>query len=194
MSHRNHRYYRKLYKTHYGEIPKDEDGRSYDIHHIDGDHTNNDPSNLSAVPIYEHYRIHKAKKEWGSCWAISLRMKLSSEEISAISKKSNEERVKRGTHNFQGEENSLRMKEIQNERVKKGTHVFIGANKGANHPQYDHTLRVWKNKLSGQVVMMTNHELIKTFNLKSGAVSRVINDKGLRSTGGWELLSHQSTK
>ena len=52
--------YRKIYEDHYGQIPLDEEGRSYDIHHIDGNHNNNDISNLKAVTIQEHYDIHYA--------------------------------------------------------------------------------------------------------------------------------------
>jgi hypothetical protein len=52
--------FRKIYEDYFGPIPKDSDGRSYDIHHIDGDHSNNHPSNLKAVTIQEHYDIHYA--------------------------------------------------------------------------------------------------------------------------------------
>ena len=51
---------RKIYIKHFGNIPKDGDGRSYEIHHIDGNHSNNDPSNLRAVTIKEHYEIGRA--------------------------------------------------------------------------------------------------------------------------------------
>jgi hypothetical protein len=30
--------YRKIYENHNGIIPKDSDGRTYEIHHIDGNH------------------------------------------------------------------------------------------------------------------------------------------------------------
>ena len=50
--------YRKIYESHNGPIPKEDNGRSYEIHHIDGNHFNNDPSNLKAVSIQEHYDIH----------------------------------------------------------------------------------------------------------------------------------------
>lgn len=43
--------YRKIYVNHFGPIPKDITGRSYEIHHIDGNHLNNDPNNLKAVSI-----------------------------------------------------------------------------------------------------------------------------------------------
>ena len=45
--------YRKVYEKHYGPIP---DG--YHIHHIDGNHENDDPTNLMAVTPEEHARLH----------------------------------------------------------------------------------------------------------------------------------------
>ena len=38
--------YRKIYERHYGPIPKDSDGRTYEIHHVDGNHSNNKIENL----------------------------------------------------------------------------------------------------------------------------------------------------
>lgn len=51
--------YRKLWVKLKGEIPKDEFGRSYEIHHIDGNRKNNTIENLICVSIEEHYEIHK---------------------------------------------------------------------------------------------------------------------------------------
>jgi hypothetical protein len=50
--------YRKIWITLKGEIPKDEFGRSYEIHHIDGNRKNNSIDNLMCVSIEEHYEIH----------------------------------------------------------------------------------------------------------------------------------------
>ena len=46
--------HRLIYEDHYGLIPK-----GMQIHHIDGDTTNNDISNLEMVSISEHNKIHK---------------------------------------------------------------------------------------------------------------------------------------
>lgn len=51
--------YRKLWVNINGNIPKDECGRSYEIHHIDGNRKNNDITNLLCVSIEEHYDIHR---------------------------------------------------------------------------------------------------------------------------------------
>jgi hypothetical protein len=46
--------HRLIYEDHHGPIPK-----GMQIHHIDGDTTNNDISNLEMVSISEHNKIHK---------------------------------------------------------------------------------------------------------------------------------------
>lgn len=92
------RKYIQVYKNHYGEIPKDELGRSYEIHHIDGNHTNNDPSNLVALSIQEHYNVHKKQGDWGAAWAIIKRIKVDPEEVREVVRQMNIENAKNGTH------------------------------------------------------------------------------------------------
>ena len=45
---------RLIYQKHIGKIPK-----GYEIHHIDGDKFNDDPSNLIALSHEEHVAIHR---------------------------------------------------------------------------------------------------------------------------------------
>ena len=52
--------YRKIFLNHHGIIPKDEEGRSYEIHHIDGNHSNNEPKNLIYM-VLRKYNSFKAK-------------------------------------------------------------------------------------------------------------------------------------
>jgi HNH endonuclease len=120
--------YRKIYLENHGSIPVDRQGRTYDIHHIDGDYTNNHPNNLMAVSLKEHYEIHKQQNDWKACSALAMRIKadLTPKEISELSKKSNQQRISDGTHNFlDGEKN----KQIQLNRIKNGTHPFLDINK-----------------------------------------------------------------
>lgn len=112
--------YRKIYETNYGPIPFDNEGRRYDIHHIDNDHTNNDPTNLKAVTLQEHYDIHWEQGQWTSCLLISKRMKISPEEKSKLVSLSNKERVANGTHHFAGNTNPTYA------RLANGTHHFLG--------------------------------------------------------------------
>ena len=66
--------YRKIWESINGPIPKDQNGKSYEIHHIDGDRTNNHISNLRLVTMQEHYEIHYNQGDYGACQAIAMRM------------------------------------------------------------------------------------------------------------------------
>ena len=56
--------YRKIWEYHNGKIPVDENGRSFEIHHLGGNRENNDLSNLHACSIQEHYDIHLMQKDF----------------------------------------------------------------------------------------------------------------------------------
>lgn len=129
--------YRKIYENHYGIIPTDQFGRTYDIHHIDGNHKNNNYNNLKAVTIQEHYDIHYKQKDYSACLIMSNRMNLSSTEISDLSRHLANERLENGTHHFLDKnwQSNATKKAIQN-----GTHNFLGGElqrkriKNNNHP------------------------------------------------------------
>lgn len=114
--------YRKIYESHYGPIPKDDSGRTYEIHHLDGDHTNIDISNLKCVTIQEHYDIHYSQGDWGACFRMAKRMELSSVEVSELASRGNYQRAKNGNHPFTKEfcQKSALV------RVENGTHHFLG--------------------------------------------------------------------
>jgi hypothetical protein len=95
--------HKKAYIKHFGSIPK-----GYHVHHIDGDHTNNDPSNLTAVSIREHFDIHWNQGDWGACWALMKtgHLDLTPEERSEVSRrqlsyqwKNNREKMMNARHN-----------------------------------------------------------------------------------------------
>ena len=50
--------HQKIWSRANGPIPVDENGISFEIHHIDGNHNNNELSNLSCLSILDHFRIH----------------------------------------------------------------------------------------------------------------------------------------
>ena len=66
--------YRKLWENTYGPIPKDAYGRSYEIHHIDGNRENNSIENLKCISIEEHYKLHLEQGDTNACHAIKIRM------------------------------------------------------------------------------------------------------------------------
>jgi hypothetical protein len=115
--------YRKIYQNHYGPIPKEPNGRSYEIHHIDGDHSNNDPSNLKLVTIQEHYNIHHAQQDFGACVLIGKKMKKSPKELSKLAKMNVQIQLNKGTHPFQDKD---KQRERALNQVKNGTHPWLG--------------------------------------------------------------------
>lgn len=123
--------YRKIWEQHNGSVPKESDGRSYEIHHIDGNHSNNDISNLKCVTIQEHFDIHYAQKDYAACLLISKRMsssEIDSKTRSLLSKDNANKRMKEGTHNFLDREfqisRGINNRTKQLELVKNGNHVF----------------------------------------------------------------------
>jgi hypothetical protein len=137
----NTRIHQNIYKKHYGLIPKDENGRSFEIHHKDGDHTNNDPTNLIAISIQEHYNIHYDQGDWAACQAISLRMNMSPDELSNIIRELNLKRVNDGTHHFLGPNLNLKNNA---KRVNDGTHHFLGPSN--NQAMLDAGIHPFQNK------------------------------------------------
>lgn len=109
-----------IYKLFFGEIPSDEDGRRFDVHHIDGNSNNNSICNLIAVSIQDHYDIHLTQGDYAAALRIAQRLGLPLEEKRKLSKLNAIKRVKDGTHNF------LRELNPNNYRIENGTHNFLG--------------------------------------------------------------------
>lgn len=116
--------YRKVWTNHFGDIPTDNNGRSFEIHHIDGNRRNNNINNLICVSIAAHYQIHKNQKDWGACYAIKARMNTSPAELSRLSRLCQQERIRNGTHHWLGGEMQRRNANL---RVTLGTHHFLGS-------------------------------------------------------------------
>jgi hypothetical protein len=92
--------YRKIWENRFGKIPFDDNGRTFEIHHIDGNKSNNDINNLLCVSIQEHYEIHYKNGDYGACVMIAKRMSLPPNYISEIQKGVKRPRiggVKKGT-------------------------------------------------------------------------------------------------
>jgi hypothetical protein len=147
------KHYRKLWIEAYGPIPVDEDGRSYEIHHIDGNRNNNALENLMCVSIQEHYDIHYKQQDWKACYKIAQRMlnnpEVLRETASILATKENEKRVREGTHPFlRRSDGSSRSKD----RVLNGTHNLLGDNNPSKRRVEDgthHLLKQNRNKEFG---------------------------------------------
>jgi hypothetical protein len=163
--------YRKIYENHYGPIPKDSDGRTYEIHHIDGNKLNNSPDNLRCVSIKEHYDIHYSQGDWAACLRMSHRMQLSPSKISELSRKCQTKLVENGTHHWLGPSSNLKrivdgtnpfgnrewQKKKAEELVKNGKHNFLGGK-----IQSRNNLRRMANGTHPSQIMMTCPHCDKT--------------------------------
>jgi hypothetical protein len=160
--------YRKIYEKHYGIIPKETDGRSYEIHHIDGNHSNNSPENLTAVTLQEHYDIHKRQGDHGACFLLSQKLRLTPREISEHSREINRKRVDAGTHNFI--------------KLRKPDHL-LSRPRRKEKPVYR-----LKNLKTGEIVEMKINDFIKRYNLSAsqGNISQMINGK-LQTAKNWTI-------
>ena len=116
--------YRRIYEQHHGSIPK-----GYHIHHIDGNHSNNDPSNLVAVTAKEHYDIHYSQGDYGACWAMyrTGHLTLTPEERSLLVSKQQQELMKKNKHPFQKSETKDKLKTVENKLDVKKISDEVGA-------------------------------------------------------------------
>lgn len=171
------RTYIKIYQEHYGKIPVDSEGRSYHIHHIDGDCTNNNPTNLIAVSIKEHYDIHYSQGDWYACLLLSAELQITPEEKSKLSRLGALEAVKNGTHNFLG---GKIQSQTQRRLVEAGEHHWQDSEKASKRnlkriAEGNHTFldRDWARDRELQKVKNNKHPFL------GGEVSRQITKKRL---------------
>lgn len=122
--------YRKIYENHKGPIPYDQEGRSYHIHHIDGNHNNNSLDNLKAVSLEEHYQIHYSQGDWAACVKLAAILNLTpderksiSERVGQINKATQQRLVKEGKHHWLG---GAKQTQRNHDWVKAGIHPFLG--------------------------------------------------------------------
>jgi hypothetical protein len=123
--------YVKIWQDYHGKkLPLD-----MEIHHIDGNHQNNQPENLLAVTIDEHLNIHKQQNDYGAVQAILMRLQRTNEQnelIKECASKHQKLLIQKGEHNFQKlskEERSLISKAaaLKTVKLKIGIHA-INAN------------------------------------------------------------------
>ena len=117
-------HYRRIWKKHFGEIPVDEKGHSYEIHHIDGNRKNNNINNLMCVSIQEHYDIHYRQGDYAAAFRIAQRMNLDPKIKSELMSMSNKKRLQDGTHSFQDKEGIEARTQATRKLVQEGKHPF----------------------------------------------------------------------
>lgn len=110
--------YRQIWQQVNGPIPVDEQGRSYEIHHVDGNRENNDVANLKCITVEEHYRIHLQQRDYYAAWIIGQRLNRSVEELDEIKKQMS--LAKKGKlSSFAGKKHSDETKKKMSESAKR---------------------------------------------------------------------------
>ena len=160
--------YRRLYEQAHGPIPK-----GYHIHHKDGNHSNNDLSNLVAITAKEHYDIHFSQGDYGACWAMyrTGHMTLSSEERSLLVSKQQKALVEKNKHPFQNIEHRKKAMSILSDRVAKGTHHLLSGDiqREENRKRIEngtHNLLGKNNSIHERVSSGVHKKMLKQENLK----------------------------
>lgn len=85
--------HRRIFEKHHGRKIKP----GYHIHHKDGNHTNNDPSNLVEVTAAEHFAIHKQQKDWAACILLARAASVTADELAEIQRQHGKACATRGT-------------------------------------------------------------------------------------------------
>lgn len=116
--------YRKIWEKAYGEIPTDEQGRKYEIHHIDGNRSNNKLSNLMCVSIEEHYRIHLEQGDYGAAFRIAERLNIDPATKSWLASEANKRRLEKGDHPFLDPAVREKGQKSVEEKIKRGIHAL----------------------------------------------------------------------
>jgi hypothetical protein len=160
--------YRKLWIKHNGPIPKDEFGRSYEIHHLDNNKQNNNITNLKCVTILEHYKIHLKQGDYAAAFRIGQRMGVNAETKSLLMSLSNKKRIQEGNHPFKDPIVRAKALETIKKQIKDGTFCFLLKNKKPEWLQkakktyelhYDRKevgkrgWKTWKNKKSKEEIL-----------------------------------------
>lgn len=204
------KHYRKIYENHNGPIPSDELGRTFEIHHIDGVRSNNEPSNLIALSIQEHYDLHYSQGDWiASSYIARYRLGFSKEHLSELARKFALERVRNGTNPFQTRSDGTNLARdrvkngthnlskrpngtsVASDNVKNGTHVCL--KKGKDAPRFDSTIHIFFNEKDQLVEICSSYELRTKYpylTKSKGNLSSMINQRhNINIVRGWKVLS-----
>lgn len=179
--------YRKIWTEHFGPIPFDEDGRRCEIHHMDGDSSNNDISNLICLTIDEHYEIHYWQEDWAACLTMTKRMKITPEEKSELARKSMLNRMAKPgfVNNFAKRPDGT---SVASDKVKDGTWHLAGIDtSGKNNGRYDATEYIFENIKTGERATMPQNDFAKTYGLSRENINAIVR-KRRKTHKGWRVV------
>lgn len=174
--------YRKIYQKECGEIPIDENNIPYEIHHKDGNHSNNQIENLVCLSIDEHYNIHYQQGDYAAAMLISKRKQeyldgvYDKEVLSKLSKLQNKIRIENGTHNFLKQKHKQNNKKVQKSLYKEGKHHFCKNQDIRGRRSYQSKVDQWlKGTEEDFINLLCGYKLFITRKLNNGVLQKKIN-------------------
>jgi hypothetical protein len=174
--------YRKIWEEHNGDIPKDKNGISFEIHHIDGNKNNNEISNLACMSVTDHFDIHFQQRDYLACLLIAKRINdyangvYDKELLSSIATRINKIRVKNGTHNFIQESHIQNNKNVQKKLFKEGKHHFCVGQDQRGKLSFLKKQKSWIESSEEDFFdILKNYKFYVQRKLRSGIVENVLN-------------------
>lgn len=118
--------HRQIWKNYYGKIPKDAQGRPYDIHHINGNKKDNRIENLQCLSMQDHYELHLLQGDFAHAYRHARRLGIEIENPIDLLSHTNRKRLEAGTHPFLNQDARIKAKReaFIKERVEKGVQGF----------------------------------------------------------------------
>jgi hypothetical protein len=174
--------YRKIWEEHNGTIPKDENGISFEIHHIDGNRDNNDIANLACISIVDHFNIHYSQSDYLACLLIAKRINdyangvYDKELLSSIATRINKIRLENGTHNFIQPNHINNNKVVQKKLFKEGKHHFCVGQDERGKLSFLKKQKSWTESSEDEFFnTIKNYKFYVEKKLRSGVVENVLN-------------------
>ena len=139
--------YRKIWINANGPIPRDKHGRVHEIHHIDGNRSNNNLDNLMCLSIEDHFKKHLEQGDKAAAYRIGQRMKLDPEYLrqlnreKSLGKKPSAESIKKQLET-KLKNGTFRRTEETKQKISEGKKGKSNGHEGMRHREE------WKRKQS----------------------------------------------
>lgn len=205
---------RKIWTQHHGEIPFDEFRLSNEIHHIDGDPSNDDIMNLVCLTVHEHYEIHFWQEDWHACTLIMTKLKMGADAIAEMRVLSalknsgvNNPAYDHTLYTFVNKKSREKVVMTQNDfsksygfsrskicRLISGKKWQVGDWSLAQHvdrvdqraPFEPDVIYRWRHRMSEEIIEATRSEMAASFGLNTNHLRSMIKEKR-HSCQNWEL-------
>jgi hypothetical protein len=174
--------YRKIYQKECGAIPIDENQIPYEIHHKDGNHSNNQIKNLQCLCIDDHFKIHYEQGDFAAAMLILKRKQdyidgvYDKQLLSQLSKIQNKIRLEKGTHNFLTDEHRTNNRRVQTKLIKEGKHHFCKDQNIRGHKSHLSRSNQWCNLSEEDFFnLLCSYKLFIQRTLRNGKIQNKIN-------------------